>query len=300
MSTELTAVPPEPLSEEAIKNLGIPAYPDSQPFTTKVINILAKIQQGSAYLFTGFVSLHLASVVITPALTDIDTAENVLTAAREVYQSPNTEWILVWDSMFAHVISGFVIRMIRNYNTRKNYGSKKSKKIARDTPTTTDEEKIEKDQNRGLGGLFSVLGFSSKKSYLAEKTGLSPLALSGYILFPMVLLHAFSIRILPLIVQGDSSNIDFGFISHLFTVKAYVPPVWTVLVGLATYHISSGTARYLRAFSIRARRICYGVIFTSVVLTIMSLYKIKKLGPLTGVSLDIYNKFDAGVENLFK
>ncbi|GMF59153.1 unnamed protein product [[Candida] boidinii] len=226
MSTGLTAVAPEPLSEEAIKNLGIPAYPDSQPFTTKAINILAKIQQGSAYLFTGFVSLHLASVVVTPALTDIDTAENVLTAVREVYQSPNTEWILVWGSMFAHVISGFVIRMIRNYNTRKNYGSKKyKKKDSKYTPTTTDEEKIEKDEDRGLGGLFSVLGFSSRKSYFAEKTGLSPLALSGYILFPMVLMHAFSIRVLPLIIQGDSSNIDFGFISHLFRVKAYVPPL---------------------------------------------------------------------------
>jgi len=70
-------------------------------------------------------------------------------------------------------------------------------------------------------------------------------SLSGYILTPLVLAHAFTNRLLPYIYEGGSSSVGLGFVSHGFAKFPYVAWTgYTALVGVAAGHFVWGIARW--------------------------------------------------------
>lgn len=271
------------------ESLGVPSTPRSKPFTTTVINTLQTIEKGSAFLFLGFVGLHITSVVITPAIADIDTAENVLTLVREVYQSPSTEWLLVWGSLALHVVSGFTIRMIRKF---KSITSKKKKITEKDAKTVQDGKVTEStDSQEAAASLSKTPATKSKKSFVFRYIGLSPLVIAGYILVPMITKHAMKLRIQPLRFFGDSSIVNFEFLSHGINGKLRAKFNLSLLVFLTTFHVSQGLLKYLNIRSPKVKKMCNYLVVGLTALAGLSLYNVSKLGRLTGVSLDTFNKY---------
>ncbi|OWB74166.1 hypothetical protein B5S31_g3947 [[Candida] boidinii] len=271
------------------ESLGVPSTPRSKPFTTTVINALQKIEKGSAFLFLGFVGLHITSVVITPAIADIDTAENVLTLVREVYQSPSTEWLLVWGSLAAHVVSGFTIRMIRKF---KSITSKKKKTVEKEPKTAQDEtlaEPIDSQETKPLPKTPATT--TPKKSFVLRYIGLSPLVIAGYLLVPMITKHAMKLRIQPLRYSGDSSLVSFEFLAHGINGKIRTMFNLSLLVFLTTFHVSQGLLKYLNIRSPKFKKICNYLVVGLTALAGLSIYNISKIGRLTGVSLDTFNKY---------
>jgi hypothetical protein len=75
---------------------------------------------------------------------------------------------------------------------------------------------------------------------------LSKLSLSGYVLTPLVLGHAFVNRVLPWWVEGGSSGVGLGFVSHGFAKHPAL--AWTgyaALVIVGSAHFVWGWARWL-------------------------------------------------------
>jgi hypothetical protein len=73
------------------------------------------------------------------------------------------------------------------------------------------------------------------------------LSVSGYILTPLVLGHAFTNRLLPYIYEGGSSSVGLGFVSHGFARHPFI--AWTgyvALIATAAGHFVWGAARWNR------------------------------------------------------
>lgn len=148
---------------------------------------------------------------------------------RELYQTRLTEPLLVGLPILAHVVSGFAIRVLRrNQNKRWYHG----------------------DGHPGLWGLVS-----SKLSLSSSSTSqgsfriwpvFSNIAASGYLFAVLVTSHVAMNRVLPLVVDGDSSNIGLGYVAHGFArhpSSAYV--AYTLLLSVGAGHMVWGMARWL-------------------------------------------------------
>lgn len=70
-------------------------------------------------------------------------------------------------------------------------------------------------------------------------------SISGYILAPLVLGHAFVNRTLPWIYEGGSSGVGLGFVSHGFAKHPFVATVgYAGLIGVGVGHFVWGIARW--------------------------------------------------------
>lgn len=73
----------------------------------------------------------------------------------------------------------------------------------------------------------------------ASAPGLFPYhRLAGWILTPLVISHMNVMRLAPLDVLGDSSMVDYSFVTYLHRIGRSGP--YALLVGLLTYHLASG------------------------------------------------------------
>ncbi|KAI0441116.1 hypothetical protein F4803DRAFT_524624 [Xylaria telfairii] len=228
-----------PLPEDAMESSTSTRIPPSRTSTSSLglggsgrgpIFYLTRIQRYSSYTFTLFAGLHLANTSLIPLVyRSVPYSEPFLLLARELYQTRFAEPLLVGLPILAHVVSGFAIRVLRrNQNKRWYHG----------------------DGHPGLWGLVS-----SKLSLSSSSTSrgsfriwpvFSNIATSGYLFAVLVTSHVAMNRVLPLVVDGDSSNIGLAYVAHGFArhpSSAYV--AYALLLTVGAGHMVWGMARWL-------------------------------------------------------
>lgn len=144
-------------------------------------------------------------------------SESYLLLAREIYQTPLSEPLLVALPVVVHIGAGIATRLIRrSQNLKRYYGDdhhhRKGSVPAKQTPTL-----------RSGWPTFSYI------------------AASGYGFTAIFAAHAFMNRGLPLLVEGDSANIGLAFVAHGFAKHPVIS--WTSfvsLIGLGVGHMVWG------------------------------------------------------------
>lgn len=144
--------------------------------------------------------------------------------AREVYQTRLTEPLLVALPVLAHVTAGVAIRLLRRRENLKRYGG--------ETP--------------GMWALHHKNSSSSHKSAVRVWPHVSRISLSGYAFVGLLASHVGINRVLPLVVDGDSSNIGLQFVSHGFARQPLPPWIaYTLLLSVGIGHMVWGAAKWL-------------------------------------------------------
>ncbi|GME99651.1 unnamed protein product [Ambrosiozyma monospora] len=296
-TSSLRTVPPEPitLNDDPIPGIPTSGSP-SKPFTLCLIPALKQVQKYSTIPFSIFAILHVSAVVVAPATAGTGIAEELISAGRELYQVSGFEQGLLISTLL-HVFSGVALSLLRQYDRYIKYGSRKARvtstrKKASKFPSSDPNDEIVDDKNEGLGGISSLLGLGSRKSLTYKYLGLSPLSFSGYVLVACLAYHVVKERINPLLVDGDSSMVDLSYVSHAINLDPLKTIVgMSVLVGTSAYHILSGWNRYLKLFTLRARKRTYGLIAILTALAFVSCFEIKKIGPAYGVTAKTFNAY---------
>ena len=187
-----------------------------------------RIQKFSSYAMGLFTSLHLVNVSLIPAITrSVPGSETYLLMTREIYQGSLTEPILVALPVVAHIGSGILLRFLRRRQNVRRYGTA--------TP-----------------GMYAVMRSRTDTSTGVTSTGpfsawppLSYISMSGYAFAAFYAAHVFMNRILPLQVEGDSSNIGLAYVAHGFArhpITASVAYVGLLAAGCS--HMIWGQARW--------------------------------------------------------
>ncbi|KAI9745087.1 MAG: hypothetical protein M1818_001365 [Claussenomyces sp. TS43310] len=178
---------------------------------------LTRLQRYSSYAFTIFASFHITNTAILPLITQsVPSSESYLLLTRPYYQSTFGEPLLIILPLFTHIVAGLVLRIHRRNASISRYGAADLSAAAR----------------------------------LATKTHVWPpistISICGYILTPLVLGHAFVNRILPWWIDGGSSGVGLGYVSHGFAKHPAISWTgYTALVAVASGHIVWGWAKWL-------------------------------------------------------
>ena len=182
---------------------------------------MTRIQKYSSYAVSIFSSLHLANVSLIPAVTrSVAGSETYLLMTREIYQTTLTEPLLVGLPILAHVTSGIALRLIRRSQNLKRYGGA--------TPG--------KD---GAGLTRTAAGASPWPR-------LSYISISGYALSVFLSAHVFMNRVLPLAVDGDSSNVGLAYVAHGFAKHPLVASMaYGGIIFIGAGHMVWGAGRWL-------------------------------------------------------
>lgn len=184
-----------------------------------------------------FTTLHLANVSLIPAVTgSVDASETYLLMTREIYQTSLAEPILVALPFIAHVGSGIALRLIRRAQNIRWYG--------RATPGFWPLSSASSLSEKGDSG--ASRGRDSGKRTSSPWPPLSWISVSGYAFTVFYSAHVFVNRVLPLAVEGDSSNIGLAYVSHGFALHPVVTRLaYLGLIGFGMGHMVWGTARWL-------------------------------------------------------
>ncbi|KAI0537903.1 hypothetical protein GGR58DRAFT_469876 [Xylaria digitata] len=188
---------------------------------------LTRIQRYSSYTFTFFAGLHFTNTSLIPLIyRSVPYSEPFLLMTRELYQTRLTEPLLVGLPVLAHVVSGLSIRLLRRNQNKKRYHG---------------------DASPGFWGSKSPLS-SSSHSHTSSRIWpvVSNISISGYVYTVLLASHVAMNRVLPLIVDGDSSNIGLEYVSHGFArhaPSAYI--AYILLLSVSAGHMVWGMARWL-------------------------------------------------------
>ncbi|KAI1199796.1 hypothetical protein F5X97DRAFT_295441 [Nemania serpens] len=190
---------------------------------------LTRIQRYSSYTFTFFAGLHFANTSLIPLIyRSVPYSEPFLLMTRELYQTRLTEPLLVGLPVLAHVVSGFTIRLLRRSQNKKRYHG--------------DGHPGFWDRARSKNSLPSPKSHASPRIWPV----FSNIAASGYTFAVLLTSHVAMNRVLPLVVDGDSSNIGLAYVAHGFArhaPSAYV--TYAVLLSVGAGHMVWGMARWL-------------------------------------------------------
>lgn len=195
---------------------------------------MTRIQRYSTYTFTTFTALHLATTSLIPlAVGSVRGSESYLLLARELYQTTWSEQLLVTLPAVAHVASGIALRLIRRNQNLKRYGGATPGVAALRRSKTTS----------------SSTSTSSGSTSSHSSTGWPPvsaISASGYGFAALLAAHVFVNRGLPLLVEGDSSNIGLAFVAHGLARHAVVAwAAYTGLLAVGCGHMVWGWAKWL-------------------------------------------------------
>ncbi|KAK4133517.1 DUF1691-domain-containing protein [Trichocladium antarcticum] len=186
------------------------------------IYYLTRIQRYASYTFTLFSALHLATTSLIPlAARSVPASESYLLLAREIYQTPLSEPLLVTLPVLAHVGAGIALRLLRRaHNRRRYHGDKPPLATAARTGT----------------GTGTVRDCWPAVSWIAA---------SGYVFAGVLGAHVFLNRALPLLVEGDSANIGLAYVAHGFARHGATSWLaYAVLLGAGCGHMVWGWARW--------------------------------------------------------
>lgn len=174
------------------------------------IYYLTRVQKYSSYAIPIFTSIHFINTGLIPLITrSVPASETYLLQAREIYQTTVSEPLLVFLPVAAHVASGLALRLVRRSHNIRRYG----------------------------GG--------EKAPGLRIWPPLSWISVSGYALSGFLAAHVAMNRLLPLWVEGDSSNIGLAYVSHGFQRHGILSwAAYAGLVFLGCGHMVWGAAKW--------------------------------------------------------
>jgi len=195
-----------PLPEDALENgtsslRSTSSAPGLSGSGHSTIFYLTRIQKFSSYLIPLFTTLHVTNTSIIPLIArSVPASETYLLLSREIYQTSLTEPLLVILPIVAHVASGIALRLVRRSQNLKRYGG--------NTP--------------GMYALYRARTGKTSRSLTSNSINsagriwppISYISMSGYVFTTLLAAHVGINRILPLYVEGDSSNIGLAFVSH--------------------------------------------------------------------------------------
>ncbi|CAJ2503556.1 Uu.00g109500.m01.CDS01 [Anthostomella pinea] len=195
------------------------------------IYYLSRIQRYSSYTFTLFAGLHIANTSVIPLIyRSVPYSEPYLLMARELYQTRLGEPLLVGLPVLAHVASGLAIRLVRRRQNIKRYGG----------GATPGMWPLNRSKSAA-----STSSSSSISSFRAWPP-LSYISISGYVFAGVLAAHVGMNRVLPLLVDGDSSNIGLQYVSHGFArdaVQSWI--AYTILISAGVGHMVWGWAWWM-------------------------------------------------------
>ncbi|KAF4626799.1 hypothetical protein G7Y89_g11355 [Cudoniella acicularis] len=211
---------PSPIESPMDLEKQLPEFPPPPPSSSYLglsgSGHVIRLQKYSSYVFTIYTSFHITNTSIIPLVTrSLPESETYLLLTRPYYQSFPLEPLLITLPIATHILAGLALRIHRRNANLNRYG-------AANLPITTRLQKRLK--------VWPAVSWSS---------------ISGYVLAPLVLGHAFVNRILPWVYEGGSSGVGLGFVSHGFAKHPVV--AWTgyaTLVGVASGHFVWGAARW--------------------------------------------------------
>lgn len=191
---------------------------------------VTRVQRYSSYAFTVFAGLHMVNTSIIPLIyQSVPYSEPFLLMAREIYQTRVSETLLISLPLAAHVLSGLSVRLIRRSQNLKRYGGATPGMYALHRSKTA------------LSGSSDTY-----RNGLRIWPQLSNVSISGYILIAPVLAHIFINRVLPLIAEGDSSNIGLHYVAHGFARHGIQPWIaYALLLTAGAGHMVWGWAKWL-------------------------------------------------------
>ncbi|KAI5794438.1 hypothetical protein DFH27DRAFT_484868, partial [Peziza echinospora] len=192
---------------------------------------VTRTQRYSSYAFTSFLGLHFTTTSLIPLSTlSITSGSSSLLLARVFYQSsPLVETILIPGTLAVHILSGLALRIRRHRLATKRYGGPPK--------------------------------FWSRKNFTGT-------AIAGWILLPAVALHAVVLRVVPWWVDGDSGEVGLEYVAHGFShggrLGKWLSSAYYIgFVGIASYHVVHGFAKYFRIRSKRRLNIVAALISTA-------------------------------------
>lgn len=191
---------------------------------------VARVQKYSSYAMNLFTSLHLCNVSLFPATTgSVDASETYLLMTREIYQTTIAEPLLVALPFVAHVGSGVALRLLRRAQNVRRYGGAMPGMWA---------------LHRSSESISSST--SSRQRTASPWPPLSYISMSGYVFTLFYGAHVFMNRVLPIAVEGDSSNIGLGYVAHGFARHPIIARLAYVgLIAVGAGHIVWGSAKWL-------------------------------------------------------
>lgn len=240
----------------------------------KASSILLNIQKYSAYSFLAFYGLHTASTVIVPGLgLSPKVCQDVFEMARNVYMAPLLESTMVYATAGLHVAAGIVLRSVRLIMRRRRNTRKENNIIIQQE----DRDDI------GLGGIGTIFGLGFKKLWISSTfPSLTPLTFSGYVMTATLAYHFAKMKLGPVAVDGDSSLVTLSYVTHYLHQSPFGAlgcyfnyGMLALLLWVSFYHTVSGLFKYRRQFSIRAKKIAYGIIAFMTGLSLISMTRIR-------------------------
>ncbi|RYP13882.1 hypothetical protein DL765_006670 [Monosporascus sp. GIB2] len=201
------------------------------------IYYLTRIQRYSSYTFTFFAGLHITNTSLIPLIyRSVPRSEPFLVMARELYQTPLTEPLLVGLPVLAHVSSGIALRLVRRHQNRKRYGEHKGSALP-------------------LPSISSSSGSNGGRRIPSPWPSFNNISISGYLFATVFAAHVAMNRVLPLLVEGDSSNVGLQYVAHGFArhARAHAPGLlrvqgwaaYAALLSLGVGHMVWGWAKWL-------------------------------------------------------
>ena len=192
---------------------------------------MTRIQKYSSFAVNLFATIHLANTSLIPLLTrSVPASETYLILAREIYQTPLTEPLMIGIPIVAHVASGVALRLARRSQNLKRYGG-----------ATPGMYALHRSRTAGSAGS----GSSGSSTFRIWPT-LSWISASGYVFAACVWAHVGVNRVLPLKVDGGSSNIGLGYVAHGFARHPAVGWLaYGALIAVGCGHMVWGSAKWL-------------------------------------------------------
>jgi hypothetical protein len=133
--------------------------------------------------------------------------------------------------------------------------------------------------------------YLSKKHYDRWKVSLSPVAVSGYVLFPLVVGHLAFARLAPQYILGDSSLVNLQYVAHIFHKHRLIG--WTAfipLIFLTFHHTIWGWKKWLLLYGRKYTAKTYTMFFSSLLAAYISLARISRMPETTGWLASQFNK----------
>jgi succinate dehydrogenase/fumarate reductase cytochrome b subunit len=177
--------------------------------------ILHTLQKYSTVPPSVYLILHYTNTSLIPLLTrSVPASEPYLLLTRPYYQSFPLEPLLLAAPIATHVLSGIALRIYRRRQAMLRHGG---------------------------------AGASYRERRRIPWPKFSTQSMLGYLLWPLLAGHVFVNRILPLEVEGGSSGVGLGYVSHGFAKHPLIANLgYGTLVAVGSWHFVGGAARWLK------------------------------------------------------
>ncbi|KAF9360652.1 hypothetical protein BGX26_008329 [Mortierella sp. AD094] len=211
---------------------------------------LGRLQALSAIAFGAFGFIHMIPPMLA-SVGGVELANKALIWGRVYYQTYGFEQVFVYGSLAVHIGTGLcraIVRFVwrsKSYYastrpvTDSQYADRPTSSKGITTTTTTTTTTITSSTSGTKTSSTSSTSISGGGGGSGTAPGLFPYhRLVGWLLTPLVLGHVNTMRLAPIKVLGDSSMLDYSFVTFLHRMNRPAP--YLLLVGFMSYHMFGG------------------------------------------------------------